>query len=608
MTDKKYDWTRDIAGRCMSENSFLSTVDNEQLFVYNDGIYHGDGRAEAGIKSKVDELLENGTVAFPDAESQAEAPNCNTHLLNEVIASVKRQTFISRKELNAEKSKLWLQNGIYNLETGTLEEFSPYIEYHGERKGPKPSTIQLPVTYDPQTDCPLCKKFFEEVMHADDIPVAQEIFGWCLLSDYRFHRSVMLIGGGRNGKSTFLNLLIKFLGEENITGMTLQELDADPFSKSRLFGKLANIFPDLPEKALQGSGIFKAITGGDLRIHANVKFKSGFEFENTAKLLFSANVVPAAQDESDAYFRRWILLTFPNAFDEKKADKTLLKKMTTPEELSGLFNWAVKGLKRLLENDGFSYSKSTDETREEYIRKSSPVAAYCMDCIEANWETWVSKDDIYNEYKAYCQEFNLVVKADNSFFREFKRITPQIREERHRVLGERIQGFSGIAIIPKDEREKNPGQNPNNPDQASNNPDRASNNPDRQEGQNEQKVRVVRDNSNKIIENSPDNPDQSPKMQYNSKSYVVDGQGGQGSSILKLNGQKPHEKDIRKNPDIPGQASSFLRLKFLSDVPLFIGTDMVEYGPFSKNQSAAIPEITAKLLIERKLAEQEASA
>jgi len=47
-----------------------------------------------------------------------------------------------------------------------------------------------------------------------------------------------------------------------------------------------------------------------------------------------------------------------------------------------------------------------------------------------------------------------------------------------------------------------------------------------------------------------------------------------------------------------------ISLKIIQSVPAFMGADMKEYGPFTKDKSVALPEKIALLLVSRKLAER----
>lgn len=104
-------------------------------------------------------------------------------------------------------------------------------------------------------------------------------------------------------------------------------------------------------------------------------------------------------------------MNFPNEFTPDKADPHLLKKLTTPEELSGFFNWALEGLRRLFENRAFSYSKTTDEVQDQYERLSNSLLAFVKDCIEVDTSAVLTKDEFYKRYATYCRELNLPIKT-----------------------------------------------------------------------------------------------------------------------------------------------------------------------------------------------------
>jgi Predicted ATPase len=95
-----------------------------------------------------------------------------------------------------------------------LEEFDPDII----------STTKLPITYMEDADCPKFKEFLGQILTPSDASLIQEVFGWCLLKDYRFQDAVMCVGSGANGKSTLLEVLKAFLGRDNIANIPLQYL------------------------------------------------------------------------------------------------------------------------------------------------------------------------------------------------------------------------------------------------------------------------------------------------------------------------------------------------------------------------------------------------
>ncbi len=264
------------------------------------------------------------------------------------------------------------QNGILDVVKAELQPFSlppdtPELFL----------TSKIPVTYDPKAECPKILKFLNEVLGENQLRVFQELLGYTLYHKMIFHKAGLFVGLGANGKTTTLELIKAFLGPDNCSAVTIQGICFNRFAVALLHGKLANICADLPSNKLQHTGKFKQVVGGDT-VNAEIKNKMAFPFVNIAKLLFSCNQIPpiAGSEDNYAFFRRWIILEFLNTFDGKKADKHLLEKLTRPEELSGLLNYALVGLKRLLEQADFSVNETVEQMRKQYIKRSDSVKAF----------------------------------------------------------------------------------------------------------------------------------------------------------------------------------------------------------------------------------------
>jgi len=189
------------------------------------------------------------------------------------------------------------------------------------------------------------------------------------------------------------------------------------------------------------------LCGQDL-IGAEIKFGKHFTFENHTKLLFSANKIPESSDDTTAFFRRWIIINFPNQFlpNDPKTDPNLIKKLTTEEELSGFLNWILDGLKRLIKNGKFSYNKSVEETRQQYIRSSNPVKAFVMDKITFDSEQFVPKQRIFQAFLDYCQKMKLPTVSITTFKRKLLENVPSIQTVRRNVNGKFIRCWLGIAM------------------------------------------------------------------------------------------------------------------------------------------------------------------
>ena len=412
--------TKDI----LNEFKFITLPDTEEVLVYDDGHWRYGGeekiKAEAEKRVGLSKLL-------------------TVHVINEIIGHVQRSTYTARALLNPAPRIINLKNGLLDIRTRELKPHTPEFL----------STIRIPVTYDSNTDCPRIKQFFAEVLEPEDIPTIHELAGYALIPDYSIQRAFLLIGDGSNGKSTLLSLLRTFLGKDNCSSVPWRALEYSRFASSRLDGKLLNIYADLPSRSMDSTGAFKMLTGGDA-ISAEKKFKDGYSFVNFARLVFSANKPPRILDEdSYAFWRRWIIINFPNQFPENdpKTDPEILSRLTTESELSGLLNLALDGLQRLLANSKFSYGKTVDQTQSYYLRASDPVYAFVEDCCEFDSDAVTSKDTLFEAFKNYCKENKTPLINRDSFAKALKN-SPHFRVTLTRPLvdGERVQSWKGIKL------------------------------------------------------------------------------------------------------------------------------------------------------------------
>ena len=108
-------------------------------------------------------------------------------------------------------------------------------------------------------------------------------------------------------------------------------------------------------------------------------------------------------------------------------------------------NFALDGLKRLLQQQEFSYIKSVEETTEIYLRAADPVYAFLKDTCEGDPEGWISKDGLYESFKKYCQGNSIPVKKPNSFTRALQNQTHiVVKSTRPRIGDSRVRGWQGI--------------------------------------------------------------------------------------------------------------------------------------------------------------------
>ncbi|MBS3765346.1 primase C-terminal domain-containing protein, partial [Candidatus Bipolaricaulota bacterium] len=416
------------ANKLKEERDFAVLSGEDKLLTYkpSEGTFNDCGKEY--IESKVQQELTS---------------DITSHDVSEIIGHVKRSSHRRHENFGPDDpSLICLQNGVFDLEAGKLHPHSSDYEFRS----------CMPVKYDPKASSDELDNFFNSTFRPQDVPLIEEIAGFCLYRDYFLRKAVMFVGEGGNGKTITLQLMESLLGSGNVTGWTLQELESNRFAKSNLYRKYANIAGDLPGRRLKDTGTFKQLTGRD-HITADIKYApKPIEFTNYAKLLFSTNNIPATPDDTEAFFDRWILVEFPYKFveepteeNEKEKDPEILAKITTEKAKSAFLNRAIEGLRRLLDNREFSFDKDTSQVRRQYERLSEPVKAFSEEHLIKDGSSFVEKEKVYEAYQEYCEENDLSVRAKSVFSRKLGKFI-DVTGSQHRINGERKRCYEGVDL------------------------------------------------------------------------------------------------------------------------------------------------------------------
>ena len=374
-----------------------------QLWVYRGGVYLPCG--EAALRTDAQELL--GQERREDR-------------INEALHYVKVATHVD-EESPPDCRYINMRNGRLDWKLGTLEPHTSAVF----------TTVQLPFDYDALALCPTFDDYLGTTFEPDDLPLIEEILGWCLIPDRRFEQAVMLTGEGENGKSVFLDLVGYLLGEANVANVALQDLEENRFRAAELYGKLANVFADLDARGLQSSSMFKTLTTGDF-VTAERKHAQPFRFRCYAKLLFSANRIPTSRDRTHAFYRRWLIIPFTRTFDgvgtNPQPDKQLREKLKA--ELPGILNRALQGLARLTLHEAFTQPKSVIEAKQAFMRRNDNLRVFAEECLLANPIGTIPKQEFADVYKRWCESYGDRPVAHNLLKDALKQIFPMLDEWR----------------------------------------------------------------------------------------------------------------------------------------------------------------------------------
>ena len=298
---------------------------------------------------------------------------------------------------------------------------------------------------------PTTTKVFKEWAEENYITL-YEIIGYTLLPDYPLNKAIMLLGEGKNGKSTYIRLIDKILGHENISSVKLHDLCNEKFLRGDLFHKLANTYPDLPPYAVKNVDDLKVLTGEDY-ITVDRKYMSSIRFKNYAKLIFSANELPKVGDQGFAFWRRWIVIRFPNTFDNPGFMLTF-----DEEEIEKIIVASIIAMVLVYERRKFSCETSVNDVMKVWKSNENSVFYYVTTGIEEGWievdpkneELFTVERDLYEDYCEWCEEKRkeegrIIKKAKKGFTEDLAKFWG-IRQREKRVRGKKIRVYVGIKL------------------------------------------------------------------------------------------------------------------------------------------------------------------
>ena len=361
-------------------------------------------------------------ISIIKEETEEQIRECNRADKLEVIDKIKSLTYTEISDFDSDPNIMTLENGVFNITTQQRTDHTPT----------NLSKVLIPCRFiEGVTDisetkfwkylistCTVNGKLDEDM--SDDI---LELMASCFVKRQIDEKSFILLGNGDNGKSVLLLYLNSMLGKDNVSNISLQTLADDKFQVASLDGKMANIFTDIEEHELKKTGIIKAISSGE-PVSVRHLYGEPFDMYPYAKLIFSCNRFPKVYDQSDGFFRRWIIIEFKRKFalgdpDRIEGLKYLL--MNDQAEKDLVFSYLMLIAKKLLRTGKFQYSLSYNQIRKLWNANADPLNDFVENYIK-DGTSWKGKRETYVFYKNVMLDNGLLplnYRAFNKAFSEY---------------------------------------------------------------------------------------------------------------------------------------------------------------------------------------------
>ncbi len=325
-----------------------------------------------------------------------------------------------RTDLDENTDLFNCQNGTYNLKTSEFCAHSPQDLLS------KTSNVE----YNPDAHSAIFEQFVSDIMqgNAEKIDYLQRIFGYSLTADTSLETCWILYGASsRNGKSSLVETISYMMGGSDGYALAMppqtlaQKQSKDTRQASgdiaRLDGCRFLNASEPPKMMLFDAALLKTLLGRDT-ITARHLMEREFEFIPHFKLFVNTNFLPLIQDDSLFSSGRINVISFDRHFEPHEQDRGLKGKLQTPENLSGIFNWCLEGLRKFRESGAIPPEAVTVAT-DEYRSSSDKMGNFISECLAYTGKN-SKATDIYRRYTEWCTANGFGVENKGNFYDELK--------------------------------------------------------------------------------------------------------------------------------------------------------------------------------------------
>jgi len=354
-----------------------------ELFYYDEkkGIYVNDPQYLMGYMTKL-------------------CPQLKDYQKIEVMKYINNYLFDESVDFNKNPFTIVFKNGILNLADMKFESMSTaHLE-----------SIQIAANYNPDAYSKTVDEYFETATSKNKSieTLLYEAIGYAMLKTNELQKVFMLVGSGRNGKSTFLDLIKAILGRGNYASISLKDLSSN-FRASNLIGKLASLAGDISSQPIQDSDLVKSIAAGE-DITLEVKYKDPTTERLFSTLFFACNRLPKTPDTTEGFYRRWVIVPFHADLTKVSAvdGMRFLSRLTQEQASIDYAAYkAVQAIYNVLENTRtFTEPQEVKAVLDNYKIDNSSLLSWFREELNNSKEQLIKKNmsEIYLSYSQWCEQ------------------------------------------------------------------------------------------------------------------------------------------------------------------------------------------------------------
>lgn len=328
------------------------------------------------------------------------------------VARVHPQILAHLDTLDSNPWLLCCGNGTVDLKTGTL---------YPHRKEDL-ITRWTPVRYNADATHPVWTNFLKDVTRDDPDFEAflQRAVGYSATADLREEKFLFLFGPHRTGKSTFIEAIIRTLGEHVLATKEdtwLQKRDSGgPRSDlARLVNCRVVVCSEISRGARLDMALVKSITGGD-PLTVAPKHKDDFQFQPRFTLWFASNYPPHMDSSDGAIWRRAHILPFENQIPAERVNEGLKESLRhDPKLQEAILAWIVRGAQAWARNS-LGAPRVVLEATGKLRRSMDPLLDFYEDCCVFLPDLETPRVNVWNAYKKWASDQGEKPRKKSDFY------------------------------------------------------------------------------------------------------------------------------------------------------------------------------------------------
>lgn len=386
--------------------------------------------AEAKVYAQLD--ADEGTDMAKAFEKHMKSCRSNKSK-NAMLSEVMHHVPVLPAQMDRFKTVLNTPGGVIDLRSGGISPHNPMTYL----------TKMTAVEYSENADCPRWLAFLDDIFRKDKdlIRYVQKAVGYSLTGSTTEQCAFFLYGTGRNGKSTFIDIIRDIFGDyaANIQPETIMvrsnQSTAINSDIARLKGARLVTSVEPNEGVRINEGLLKQLTGDDT-VTARKLYGDEFEFKPEFKLWMATNHKPVIRGTDTGIWRRIHMIPFTVQIPEEKIDRRLKYKLSA--ELTGIFRWAVEGC-LLWQKEGLKMPRAVLEEVREYRREMDVISAFVEDKCTVGKGLSVKSSQLFAAYLNWAEQNNEYRMSSTKFGME-------LAKRFEKVKGRGCNYYSGITL------------------------------------------------------------------------------------------------------------------------------------------------------------------